>query len=105
MTVIMITRLQLNLRSAQNKQMSPYDSEQSASAASAPSLRFAFERHAGPVTELSMESTFFTIGNLGEEVEDPISEDIRRKGTGSRNAGRRDMAMELRILPASASIV
>lgn len=85
MTVIMVTRLQLNLKGAHKKQQG-IDADSS--------LNFASGHLRRPIADSSTESAaFFSVGNLGEEIEDPMSEDTRK---GTR---RRDRAIELRALP------
>lgn len=86
MTVIMITRLQLNLKKANSQ--SVIDSSHN---------DFDALHPAGPVSELHFAnrnrlyrdttgiSSLFSIGNLGEDVQDPLRDNSKRR---RRDKGR-----------------
>lgn len=96
MTVIMITRLQLNLKNAHQKQLSAHaDMEAQHPLGGASSMHFAHIHRARPITEATAESTFFSVGNLGEDIHDSVSEDMRHKKRGERE---RERAIELTVL-------
>lgn len=93
MTVIMITRLQLNLKNARQNQLSAHvDMDAQHPSGVASSMHFASIYRARTITEAVTELAFFSVGNLGEDIQDSASEDLKHK---KRDESKHERAIEL----------